>query len=325
MKTLQAFWHWVDNEKPKEVSWKHLVPLTVVADRALHMALELVDERRWAKDADGYKLEDVLGEQSAAIRDLSIEFCRAIEKMHDLVQPSEAMDVLREMYPEPAPPAIAPIVPQCPACCSKPCNGTHAGCSLKGYLAAHPETQPWFRREHGTAQSIYDQQRAMNDQMFKREYIGEWHRSFDLSSDAIEQSKRLTEQQLANMNAGAFRGVDSGRYQGRLADAKPVFPTVMNDDGLKALRPEPPKDIRVAVTWDPDTRTLGINPPITVTALERIRGHEPRCIVLHGAPADYGPNALAYLPEVIAPMLDRAIINTPNDAMARWCKGKLWP
>lgn len=103
MKTLRAFWHWVDNEKPAEIMFKHLEPLSPVADRALNVALELVDERRWGGDADGHESLDTLRDQWPAIRDLSLAICQAIERMHEQVEPSEAMDVLREMYPEPEP------------------------------------------------------------------------------------------------------------------------------------------------------------------------------------------------------------------------------
>lgn len=132
MKTLKAFWHWVDNEKPSEITWKHLEPLSVVADRALHMALELVDERRWGGDADGHESLDTLRDQWPAIRDLSLAICQAIERMHEQVEPSETMNVLREMYPEPK-----ATLPPCPACNRSPCEGSHVSCDP---LKAEPLT-----------------------------------------------------------------------------------------------------------------------------------------------------------------------------------------
>jgi len=209
------------------------------------------------------------------------------------------------------------------------------------------------------------------------------HRGFDLSSDAIERSRRMMEQQLANMSLDTFRGVDSGRYQARLADAKPMTvlgrsadhpgdkgdvtvsveprcdecgnwhfhvlgcsrhapgcapSRIANDDGLKPLRPDAltPLTLRIQTagpmvitgftdrvqlrgktgsSWDPARRQLEVYTAIDRDGVDRRRGLTPQSIIVRGRVSDYQPGVVAYLGEVLQPMVrDDAYITAYEDA-----------
>lgn len=326
MKTLQAFWHWVDNEKPAAELYaeKALDNLSDVGRAALLEAERLVGVRAGA--ATVQMLDRVTDEEHMALRpafrDLSLALCAALEHMHDQVED----DYLGKRYP--ARPdfqthAVAPVVPQCPACCSKPCNGTHAGCSLKAYLAAHPEAQP----------------------LFKREYVGEWHRSIDLSSDASEETKkaiadwlpkmppqpipadgplsgrRLTAQeQLAN--AQTFDEATYIRAAMAFGDIAPNAPTLQlqlqANTAYEVTGFSPPSVQlrgRTGSSWDPVRRQLEVFTAIDRDGIDRLRGLQPRTIVVRGKVNDYPNDVLAYLREIIWPMAQcgGAVVNVHED------------
>lgn len=110
MKTLLAFWHWVDNEKPAEVADKHLDRLTYEEQRAVGVACELVLERLDADFEDyddcacvDWRAFNALRDHWPAVRDLSLAICRGLEAMHEAV---------------PAPEPFTPTIDQFRAACA---------------------------------------------------------------------------------------------------------------------------------------------------------------------------------------------------------------
>lgn len=81
MKSLRAFWHWVDNEKPAELESEHFRHLSDLADLALDTAGDMVGERIGQPHAYVGRLRD----HWPAVRDLSFAICEALEKMHEAV------------------------------------------------------------------------------------------------------------------------------------------------------------------------------------------------------------------------------------------------
>ena len=78
METLQRYWHWHRNERPsaeatQTMRAKHLSPL---AEHALSLAVAEIVRRHSPADVEA---------QNDALRDLSVEFCRALEKMREIV------------------------------------------------------------------------------------------------------------------------------------------------------------------------------------------------------------------------------------------------
>jgi hypothetical protein len=362
MKTLKAFWHWVDNEKPAPELYAEKAgdTLSEVAHQALIEAERFVGGRAGAASVE--LLDRVSDEEHRflrpAFRDLSLALCAALEHMHGQVED----DYLGKRYParpdfqthanagdhgtpvrdfdrfdrlacEATPlfkklELVGPIVPQCPSCCSKPCAGTHAGCNLQDYLAAHPEAQA----------------------VFKREYSGDWVTGVDLASDASEETlqkleawlpapracdgpltgKRVTQADLDRVNAqmrgslgfaqDAVERVSSGwATMQQLANMPgPVLGRpVMNDDGLKSLRPEPSWTHtyhgRTGSNWDSVKRRLEVYTCIDRAGIDRLRGLAPRTITIRGRASDYAPDVIPYLRDVIFPMaMYSAVTNFPE-------------
>jgi len=100
MKTLKAFWHWVDNDKPTRITREHLsktatVALCIaesqVAARAFGAASYLEWDQLWqlCSSADGTnpsaRPEWFRPELIAAVRDLSLAVCPALEAMEAAV------------------------------------------------------------------------------------------------------------------------------------------------------------------------------------------------------------------------------------------------
>lgn len=115
MKTLTAFWHWVDNEKPAQLDADSFRHLSDVADQALDIASHAVGERVGRPHAT----VDQLREHWPALRDLSLLICSGLEVMHEDVpeapaRPSEAPTpgdfgdiVMRVLLPKPVRPEPA--------------------------------------------------------------------------------------------------------------------------------------------------------------------------------------------------------------------------
>jgi hypothetical protein len=83
MKSLQAFWHWVDNEKPDTARFNEAADehLSSNACSALEFALVSVDARAGCTYTS-HDRAPVMG----AIRDLSLAVCRALDEMCDRVE-----------------------------------------------------------------------------------------------------------------------------------------------------------------------------------------------------------------------------------------------
>lgn len=89
MKTLERFWHWVDNENPgaAEVPARARKNLSKVALEALVSAASLVTARAlpmcdW--DADG-PLRYALDRHRGLLRDVSLKLCEALELLHGAI------------------------------------------------------------------------------------------------------------------------------------------------------------------------------------------------------------------------------------------------
>lgn len=87
MKTLKAFWHWVDNEG--HADWalaleKMLQNLSWDAQEALELAAKSVARRLRVSDDEPLACLDVV-DHRGALRELSLAFCAALEAMHEQV------------------------------------------------------------------------------------------------------------------------------------------------------------------------------------------------------------------------------------------------
>jgi hypothetical protein len=79
MKTLQAFWHWVDNERPEKLEFGCCRHLSLAADHALDAACGIVGRRVGSP----YRSVGFLREHWPAIRDLSLAICPALERAYE--------------------------------------------------------------------------------------------------------------------------------------------------------------------------------------------------------------------------------------------------
>lgn len=96
MKSLRAFWHWVDNERPESITLDHASKLSATARLALDTAKDWVSERAY-----GHARAPLTGmpEHWPAVRDLSILLCTALEVMHEDVPEAAADAWLASQYP----------------------------------------------------------------------------------------------------------------------------------------------------------------------------------------------------------------------------------
>lgn len=109
MKTLQAFWHWVDGEKPSADTlgerFSNSDALSESARTALDLSARAIARRLRLFDPDAMRCLDVIDDQRAALCDLSLAFCEALERMHEQVDTPEpgafADKWLEQMYPGP--------------------------------------------------------------------------------------------------------------------------------------------------------------------------------------------------------------------------------
>jgi hypothetical protein len=87
MKTLEAFWHWVENEKPAAITTyaAREKTCTEVEMRAVDMALDAVYERTFRRWND-----ETWNEYAPALKALSLAFCEALERMHEQVPGPQA-------------------------------------------------------------------------------------------------------------------------------------------------------------------------------------------------------------------------------------------
>lgn len=79
MKKLEAFWHYVINEQPKQVGRKQLATLSPVELQAYVSACTIIDNQvTFDLDADKCAIR-------MAARDLSFALCEAFEALHGRV------------------------------------------------------------------------------------------------------------------------------------------------------------------------------------------------------------------------------------------------
>jgi hypothetical protein len=91
MKTLRAFWHYVDNEKPARVGAKQLKTLSPVALQAYVAACTVID--REATDLVNSGADTTAGR--ALVRDLSLKLCEGFEQMHAALETIREAEVKR--------------------------------------------------------------------------------------------------------------------------------------------------------------------------------------------------------------------------------------
>lgn len=308
MKTLTAFWHWVDNERPEAVTEKHLDRLTYEEQRAIGVACELVLERLDSSFDDyddcacaDWRAFNALRDHWPAVRDLSLSICRGLEAMHEAVPEPEALAV------------ATPMIDYCLACRMKPCSGTHMNCDMARYMRENPDKARDVLGSPPPLQDWIPEVRELGA-MFRREYLGEWVTE---QQRAIEQSQRNTEIQLAAQMAPPVRITReaittyvSGEYRPAVDPGRGRVVHVGVDLGN-----EPARTFRAQVRsrFLPNAQQLEIFTSVTVAELDGFRGLRPRSIVLRGEPGQYGQAARAYLGHVLGPMLvDGAVAITPD-------------
>lgn len=303
MKTLTAFWHWVDNEKPAEVAEKHLEPVSYQGQRALGIAQELLLERLDASfdDYDDEECVDLrafngLRDHWPAIRDLSFVICRGIEAMHEAVPEPEpftptAEAFLAERYRDEVP--LPDVVMNgskafaCPGCGLQQCNGSHVDCDMEAYLAANPTVRArltgpsvpvlcttdgadksWFQRLN--TDGLQPLRSEPGEALFRREYMGGWL----TEQQQAEQSRRNTEMQLAAQGQTVYLGQQRSNYNSI-------------------------------------TREIVVFTSVTVEELNAFRGLRPNRIVLRGKPDDYQARTREAMGSVLWPMhRDGAVVVT---------------
>jgi hypothetical protein len=264
MKSLRAFWHWVDNEKPSGNLGEHIDALPHTQGRAVDLAIELVADRLGRDETTAL---DELREHWPAVRDLSLSICEALERMHEAVPEDAAMAALNELYPPEriaAEDAMAERITgtlerlgmvevknACPACGCAPCQGTHFRCELNAYVAAHPEavssTVDWV-----TGKGYRGIDLRADAPIYAREYMGEWR-------DPNAQ---------AQQNAMPPIPHERDRYCPR--DQLHILPQL------------------IASGYDCDS----------------LRGMSPKRITIHGKRSDYQDDVLRYLSrDVLGPMI----------------------
>jgi hypothetical protein len=338
MKSLRAFWHWVDNEKPAEVGENQFDRLTYEEQRSVGVACELVLERI-DSDFDDYddcacvdwRAFNALRDHWPAVRDLSFVICSGIEAMHEAVpepEPSAADAFLAERYRNEV--QLPDVVMNgskafaCPGCGLRRCDGTHVNCDMEAFLAANPNVrarltgpieplQNWIPaklanmpahtvlgRKTLTEDGLQLLRPEPRDYVYRREYQGEW----------------LTEQQLAMNRPQHALGMQRAALSGDItvhggANAGQIL---WRACGLEA-QAERVYVGQLRSHYDGPMRRLEIYTTLTVLELERFRGISPETIRLRGKPEQYAPQVRAYMSEVILPMhIDGAPIHTPDYA-----------
>lgn len=289
MKTLKAFWHWVDNEKPDTSRFNEAAEenLSSNAHAALEFALCSVDSRAGCTFTSAYRAPVM-----PAVRDLSLEVCRALDEMCDLVEE----DCL----------AGEPV---------------HDGCMDCGADIGHADDCPNVHREPKPGDH------APPYKLLAIDELADWLPA-PRACDGPLQGVRVTQADLDRVNAQtggslSFANTGSGWVKMQQLANMSGYPMlgrpVMNDDGLK-LRPEPSwvhtYHGRTGSDWDSVDRRLEVFTSIDRGGVDRLRGLTPRTIIVRGRVKDYAPDVLAYLSEVIQPMACSAgaIVTTPNDS-----------
>lgn len=167
MKSLRAFWHWVDNEKPAEVGENQFDRLTYEEQRAVGVACELVLERL-DSDFDDYddcacvdwRAFNGLLVHWPAIRDLSFVLCSGIEAMHEAVREPEppftstAQAFLAERYRNEV--QLPDVVMNGSMAFRDVDSGRYEGTLAFALEMARPDPRPPHHR--GKTSSVYDEE-----------------------------------------------------------------------------------------------------------------------------------------------------------------------
>lgn len=100
-KELERFWHWFDNEKPAvDVAMRRGDGnLGEVAQEAMAHAAALVSERArppTAHEDEDEQIEFGLEQHPAALRELSLSLCAALERMREMVPEAPKADPVLE-------------------------------------------------------------------------------------------------------------------------------------------------------------------------------------------------------------------------------------
>lgn len=310
MKSLRAFWHWVDNERPSEVLQKHIEPLTDEEQRAVALSCELVLQRLAHElDYDRYALLDVdavnaMHDWWPAVRDLSFVICSGIEVMCE--------DVPEGTYPDGESITIDRD--------NTVMTGVDLGAPGDKADVVVNATSDWLRPMPAD----------------------EWHAMLQRAA-ALPRREDLSDWLPTQPPPDTFRGVDSGRYPGKLADAKPLRQVCSSDIEVqdssmpawyqRAINAQlanmpantvlgrsahtGPQTVQGTVrsNYDPEHRLLTIYTTLTVAELERLRGHSPVAIMLRGDPGQYDPSVFASMLYLVASMMaDGAILTTPQSS-----------
>lgn len=92
MRSLEQFWHWVENERP-EYPWAMSHNLSDVAGEALDTALMLVARRAGEQRSS---MSVLICNRTEAVRDLSLALCAALEAMREVVRESPLVSLMNE-------------------------------------------------------------------------------------------------------------------------------------------------------------------------------------------------------------------------------------
>lgn len=365
MNTLQAFWHWVDNENPSPELYADKAGdnLSELAHAALLEAERLVGNRAGAATVD--LLDRVSDEEHRtlrpAFRDLSLALCAALEHMHGQVED----DYLGKRYPARPDFQTHATLPPCPACNRSPCEGSHVNCKPDRYLLenglvggvtlpddtrrAPAKPGSWLDRFIDTPRRMVEHQLAMNESIFRREYLADWlpktppapipadgpltgrriARCDECGNVAFHDGRCSRRKPGAAPSRVANEGLcktcrDLGPGEGLCIACQRLAPSrVMNDDGLKPLKDDEPPLAhlaepfvfyrgKTASEWEPNMRRLEIFTCIDREGADRLRGLEPRTITIRGRSHMYAPGVLPYLRDVIQPMTHGAATNFPE-------------
>lgn len=293
MKSLQAFWHWVDNERPRELTADSFRHLSDVADQALDDASSTVAERIGSP----YRGVAALRDYWPAIRDLSLSICQAIERMHAVVPEGECED-------QPGLRNVA--IDECGS--GMPMSYADGLKPLRDEAAFRREyVSDWIVPGRGGSinlgsddnekAGVNAQQHMMNALNAARPPWASYH-GIDLSA-APESATGVA--QRVNMQIAAADANGGGVVKLPAEADVPWFKReIRNEPVYRGPR----------YTYGHQTRQLDIYPHIDRAMCDCVRGCEPRSIVLHGDRSQYDEAVLPYLTrDVLAPMIaDGALV-----------------
>lgn len=279
MKSLQAFWHWFDGESPTTPDAMRLSEenLSEVANDAIIEAAVLVHDR--SVDEEGLAnnaayLAWCLDAHPEALRDLSLSLCAALEKMREQVPEAPKVDDVfhnvdrgvderhREMN-------AGGMQKMAVVRASR-----WAGKSLAQRLAEAGNELPG----RPLTAVIYEMAKAQNDQLYRREYLGEWARG------PRNRCWRTTE-------------VPDG------FECLECMSTPCRRIQLAKRRHEHQGEARWSMDHVTETLTVYAEHIVAREQADRMRGMSPRLVMIEGSPGKCDHGVLSYLlHQVLAPI-----------------------